>query len=316
MTFTVRCLRNGLVESVHPVSAVAYEGAQLTWSAGPEVSTFWRSASKPFQLATSLSCLDAAVVASLDERMLAVGTASHSGQPEHVALVRELLARFGLGEDELQCGAHLPVHPASARSVERPLAVHNNCSGKHTFMLAACAAQGWARDYRPLEHPLQQRNQRRLDAACGVDHRAGIDGCSIPTFFGPLSGMARAWGRLACAMDDGADALLHRIGWAMQRQPFFVSGTERLDLAVTTQASEPLAVKVGAEGLFCIARPTRRSGIAVKVHSGNPEALAVAVKAVLEALGVALAGDWPWSRVLNVRERVVGERSVTLERRR
>ena len=310
MSFRVQSLRNGLCESVHPVSAVAVVDGRVTWSSGEDLGTFWRSASKPFQLETSLSCLAPDVVAALDERMLAVGAASHSGQVEHVALVRELLARFGLEEAALQCGAHPPAHADSAKQVATPGNVHNNCSGKHTFMLAACVAQQWPLDYRPLTHPLQQRNAHRLDGLCGITHQTGVDGCSIPTFFGPLSGMARAWSHLAEAMHDG-DGLLHRIGWAMHRQPFFVSGSERLDLAVTTQAQEPLAVKVGAEGLFCIARPQQRMGIAVKVHSGNVDALAVAVKAVLEQLGVKVQGDWPWSRVLNVRGVEVGSRGIT-----
>ncbi|MEZ4251106.1 MAG: asparaginase [Polyangiales bacterium] len=41
----------------------------------------------------------------------------------------------------------------------RFLSLHNNCSGKHTFIRAAtCGArQGWAPDYRDPEHPLQRR---------------------------------------------------------------------------------------------------------------------------------------------------------------
>jgi L-asparaginase II len=188
--------------------------------------------------------------------------------------------------------------------------LHNNCSGKHTFMLAACAAQHWARDYRPLEHPLQQKNRALLESLGGAKLGVGVDGCSVPTFFAPLSAMARTWAALASAVkrDDG---VLGRIGHAMHAQPFFVSGSERLDLLVTQRASEPLTVKVGAEGLFCVARLTRGQGLAVKVHSGNADALAVAVKHVLDAVGVRLSGDWPWTQVRNVRDVVVGERRVT-----
>ena len=87
-----------------------------------------------------------------------------------------------------------------------------------------------------------------------------------------------------------------------------MSGTDRLDLAVVEQSPVPVACKIGAEGLFCVAVPTLGSGLAVKVHSGNGDALAVAVHAVLAELGLALGAEWPWATVRNVRGLAVGER--------
>lgn len=106
------------------------------------------------------------------------------------------------------------------------------------------------------------------------------------------------------------DAQLARIGWAMNSCPFMVSGEGRLDLAVSQQASEPLAVKVGAEGVFGIARPNARQGVLVKVHSGNADALALAVRWALTELGVKLSGEWPWATLKNVRGVEVGKRTV------
>lgn len=299
--------RNGLVETVHPVSARVWDAGDVRLAWGPDVASFWRSASKPFQLWASLSELEASVVAALSDRELAVGAASHNGEPGHVVLVQSLLARFGLDAGALQCGAHLPSHEPTARATPTALPVHNNCSGKHTFMLAASTARGWDPDYRALAHPLQASVHRRIDDLAGVRHGTGVDGCSIPTFHAPLSAQARAWGALAVAMADG-DGLLGRVGWAMHHEPWFMSGTDRLDLAVVQGASEPLAAKIGAEGLFCVALPRRRVGVAVKVHTGNPDALAVAVRAVLAELGVRLDGEWPWACVRNVRGVAVGER--------
>jgi L-asparaginase II len=175
-------------------------------------------------------------------------------------------------------------------------------------MLAACAAQGWPLDYRPVEHPLQRANRQALDARAGFPHEVAIDGCSVPTFHAPLSAIARAWATLAEALRGGEASLLARVGWAMHRAPFFDSGSERLDLLVVERASEPLTVKVGAEGLFCIAMPKRGQALAVKVHSGHADALAVAVRAVLERLEVTVPGPWPWAVVKNVRGVEVGAR--------
>lgn len=285
----------------------------MRWATGPDLASFWRSGCKPMQLITSLEQLPPALVAALDDEDLAVGAASHSGQPVHVERVTALLARFGLDEAGLRCGAHWPMHEPSTHALLRVgqpcRAIHNNCSGKHTFMLAAATARGWDPDYLPLAHPLQQANLARLTA--WMEHLPGtaVDGCGVPTFHAPLSAQARAFSRLAEAMATG-EGLAARVGQAMARHPLYTSGEGRLDLRVVQGSTEPLAVKVGAEGLFCIARPDRRQGIAVKVHTGNGDALAVAVRAVLDevAPGLLAPVDWPFAEVRNVVGRVVGER--------
>lgn len=319
MELVVHGLRNGQLETLHPCSAVVIDvpyGKTLL-SVGPDLATFWRSASKPFQLLTSLAHLDRSTVDSLDDCDLALGAASHSGQASHVLRVRALLDRFGLKESQLQCGASAPMHEPTARSLTQYQVAMNNCSGKHTFMLAASQQQGWPLDYRDPAHPLQVKNRAAVDAYAGNPHGVGIDGCSIPTFHGPLSGQARAWAQIAGAMaagpsakGDDAMSRLGRIGWAMHKHPFFMSGNGRLDLSVVTRASEPLTVKIGAEGLFCIARPGASQGIAIKVHSGVSEALGPAVRAVMARMGVTFSGRLPGESVRNVRGVVVGERKA------
>ena len=48
--------------------------------------------------------------------------------------------QVGLGDDDLRCGAHAPFDGATRAAMrnrgETPCQVHNNCSGKHAFMLA------------------------------------------------------------------------------------------------------------------------------------------------------------------------------------
>ena len=106
--------RGSIVEAVHPFSAVAVNGATgaVVGRLGPEIVTTWRSASKPFQLENSLAALGDA--GAFTEEELAVGAASHSAEPVHVALVEGLLRRFGLDATALRCGAHPPVHEGSA----------------------------------------------------------------------------------------------------------------------------------------------------------------------------------------------------------
>lgn len=308
MRMTVVQTRGGLFEAQHPVSVRIVGGGDAP-EVGEDVASFWRSACKPLQLLTALDALGPEVVATLDDRELAIGAASHSGEPVHVAQVRALLARFGVDEGELRCGAHWPMHEASARAVAEALPVHNNCSGKHTFMLAACVAQGWPMEYRPLDHPLQVHNRARVEDWAGVRVGVAVDGCGVPTFHLPLSAQARTWARLATAPAGSLEA---RVRDAMGRVPELVSGTGRLDLVLTRAATEPLTCKVGAEGLFCVALPARGVGLAVKVHTGNGDALATAVRAVLDRFfpGVVAPVEWPSDVVLNVVGARVGARTA------
>lgn len=288
---------------------------ELVLAAGPALDTAFRSASKPMQLAVSLALLGDP--RDLSDEQLAVGAASHNAEPRHLDVVRSILARFECDAGELRCGGHAPMHLPSAELLLREgghyEALHNNCSGKHAFMLAATKHEGWALDYRPSEHPLQQRMIGQMSAWLGHTPRTVVDGCGVPTFVQPLSSAARAWSALASAMDQAGmepwSQRLHRVGWAMAKHPELTSGLGRLDLDIVRHASQPLAVKVGAAGLFCIAHPRTQTSLVVKVHSGVMEALPVAVAWALERVlpGVfERPHAWELALVRNVVGREVG----------
>lgn len=278
----VQLTRGEVVESSHPFSAVVVHDGQLTQTWGDDVHAAWRSAAKPFQLWCALEALGDPALSPAE---LAIGAASHAGQPGHVAQVRALLQRFGVEESRLSCGGHLPLNVGAAEAMLRagePFGpIHNNCSGKHTFMLAACDAQGWTGDYRRADHPLQRRVQETLTAWCGEAPRLGVDGCSVPTFLMPISAFGRAWSALARAMHDDGDPRLGRIGRAMAANPWMFSGDDRIDLDMMRGAKEPMLVKIGAAALYNVALPNRSLGLTVKIHSGVEAALPLAVEAAL-----------------------------------
>ena len=306
-------------ETTHVVSAVLCDtGGNVRERIGPPLVTTWRSAAKPFQLETTASLLAPQVLGALSDAELAIGAASHAGEPAHIELVRALLRRFELDEHALQCGAHWPLDADAARRLaalgREPTPIHNNCSGKHTFMAAACRTAGWATDYRPPHHPLQRRIRARIDARSGGDvHDEVVDGCGVPCYVMPLRAMATAWAHLAMAMAQGDD-LLGRIGRAMQRNPHLVAGTGRMDTLLMQRAREPLVSKVGAAGLVCLAIPSAHAGIALKVHDGDADARRIAACAVLMRLFPDLLPDPPepeWFVVRNVVGDAVGQREAT-----
>jgi L-asparaginase II len=310
--------RGGCVESIHPASAVAVRDGRIVWSAGEDISTTFRSASKPFQLACSLEALGDP---SLPVDELAVGAASHSAEPVHLEIVQRILQRFGASESGLLCGSHGPMHVPSAEAVIRAnqaySSLHNNCSGKHAFMLAASQKNGWHDDYRSIEHPLQRTIASRLAHWMEYAPAVAVDGCGVPTFAQPLSRVAMAWAHVARAMvspsSEPWQQRLGTIGNAMAAHPELTSGTGRLDLDVVRAASEPMAVKIGAMGLFCIALPSQSLGVAMKVHTGSTDALAPWIAWVLSHLAPSTwhqPPSWEFLMVRNVVGREVGGWSV------
>lgn len=186
--------------------------------------------------------------------------------------------------------------------------LHNNCSGKHTFMLAATHKHQWPLDYRPPDHPLQQHIYKRVAHWTGVQPGLATDGCGVPTFCLPLQNIAQSWRQIAVDMaENPMHSRLGRIGTAMAQHTYLTSGRDRLDLAVVDAARATMAVKVGAQGVFCIAIPQLQLGIAIKVHSGSSEALAPVIAHVLARVVPdlwQLPDLWPHLQVRNV----VGDR--------
>src|SRR5688500_7544058 len=103
--------RGERIESERRVAdAVAASDGRMLHVAGEvDRPIFPRSAIKPLQAIPLLES-GAAERFAVSERELALACASHSGEPEHVRLVQEWLARLGLDGSALECGAHPPLH--------------------------------------------------------------------------------------------------------------------------------------------------------------------------------------------------------------
>lgn len=279
-------LANGVVEAVHVVDAALCDDVgHVRMLSGSDSVTTLRSAGKPFQLAVAAEHLDDARRERLQATDLALGAASHHGEPLHVAALSELLARLGVPEEALLCGAHPPVHHASAQALyargEQPRAIHNNCAGKHGFMAAACRDRGYPADYRPAEHPLQRAIAARVaELSQHATEHTVVDGCGVPCFALPLSAMARLYAALAREVGGGG-SMLATVGRAMRDHPRLVSGSEAFDGWLMEQI--PAIAKVGALGLLCIALPERGLGLAIKVRSGSEVVRPAAAVALLHA---------------------------------
>jgi L-asparaginase II len=281
--------RNGVVEAVHRVHAVAVRAGDVVAAGGdPALTCFMRSSSKPLQALPLVRARE-----DLPDDELAIACASHRDTPEQVAAVRALLARADATEDDLELGSQ------EGRPPER---IHNNCSGNHAGMLALCRACGWSTEgYRLPDHLVQQACRDVHAEAAEVEPDAiptGTDGCGIVTFALTLERMAHAFSRLE-SLPGGA-----RVTAAMRARPDLVGGPDGADYLLMRGASGWIA-KGGAEGLLCAAGPDG-TGVALKAEDGTSRSHAPALAAFLGRLGVELP-DLESRPVLNTRGERVGE---------
>jgi L-asparaginase II len=284
--------RGDAVESYHRVHAAVVDSCdRLLGRAGdPDLITFWRSCAKPFQVMPLVEC------GGFDgygwgDAELALACASHGGEPEHVAIVEAMLATLGLEEGDLACGPQEPLSPRGAKiareSGVRIKRTHNNCSGKHTAMLALALCKNWSIEgYERESHEVQQAMLNQVALWTGMrasDVEIAVDGCGAAVFGMPLEAMARAYARLASAAGRGED-VPSRITTAMANHPFLVGGTDRLDSIIIEETDGRVLTKVGAEGVHCAVVLDRGIGLALKVEDGSPRAQQPALIRLLQEL--------------------------------
>jgi L-asparaginase II len=302
--FRIVAVRGPLDESVHHVSAVALTaaGKEIARVGDPEMVTFWRSASKPFQLLPVVE--DGGVERfGLDAEMLALGCGSHNAEPIHREVGRRWLDAVALEESQLSCGGHASLWATQAERMIREdvtaTPLWSNCSGKHAGLLALAKLHGWHTEgYEALEHPVQDRVSETIARWTGVPAREliwGVDGCTAAAVALPLVGMARAY----AALGAGASPALAALRDAMMTWPMMVAGSERIDTVLMEAWPGRVVAKIGAEGVFSAALPTLGIGMTLKVHDGDMRCAGFALVALLQQLVTHCdpAGDWPMDRL-------------------
>jgi L-asparaginase II len=291
----VETLRGAQVESRHrgAVTVVDVGGCAVETIGDVEWPVFPRSAIKALQ---ALPLVESGVADrfGFGAEELALACASHGGEPGHVATVERMLAAAGLDASALKCGAHWPLHQASAQALARSGAVagaiHNNCSGKHAGFLCAACATGADRDgYFKPDHPVQRAVKATLEDLAGMtipETARAIDGCSVPTWAMPLGALARAFARFGCGqgMEATRAQAAARLREACAAKPWHVAGTGRFCTELMRTFGARVFVKTGAEGVFCAALPAQGLGIAVKCDDGGSRAAEVMMAATLAKL--------------------------------
>jgi L-asparaginase II len=276
-------VRSGFTEGHHygSVVALAADGS-VEWSVGDVTGPVLpRSCNKPLQ---AVGMLRAGL--QLDGELLALASASHSGEPFHLDGVRRILAGAGLDESALQTPLDYPLDDQERedwlRHGQERSAIAMNGSGKHAGMLATCVANGWdTATYLDPGHPLQVAIAATFAELTGEPVAVvAVDGCGAPLLSASLTGLARAFRVLATAQ-DGPE---RRVASAIRATPEFTSGTRR-DEAVLLRAVPGSVGKAGAESCYAVALADGRA-VALKTDDGAARVRPVLMAAALERLGV------------------------------
>ncbi|MGE0119451.1 MAG: asparaginase [Dongiaceae bacterium] len=299
----VEVTRGDMVESRHRAVIAVVDAGGVVVRAWGDVDrpVYGRSALKPLQ-AFPLIETGAADRYGLGAAEIALACASHSGEPRHVELVTQWLARIGCSVGDLECGSHMPFHEPSLetliRSGRKPDARYNNCSGKHAGFLSTARHLGEpTAGYIRHEHPVQQRILGTLEQLTGLrlgDAPRGIDGCGIPVIGIPLGNIALAMARLADPdphLPPVRAAAAKQVLAAMAADPFLVAGSGRFCTRVMEIVGAKVVLKTGAEGVYAASLPTLGLGVALKIDDGAGRAAEVAMGQVLRYLNLLNADE-------------------------
>ena len=277
--------RSGVVEGYHHGSLVLLGAdGSVSYAAGDVTTPMYpRSSLKPMQASAVLRA-----GAELTGPLLALATASHAGEPFHLAGVRQILSRAELPVEALGCPPDRPLDSDVWETMLRDgdktdQRLLHNCSGKHAAMLLACVIAGWPiESYLDSGHPLQRLTVEEIEEASGepITH-TGVDGCGAPAAMISLTGLATALRRFALA-DPGSER--GRVATAMREHPEYVSGSRQSDTALMRHLPGALA-KGGAEGVQAVALPDGRA-LALKISDGAKRAVGPVTAAALRRLGV------------------------------
>jgi len=292
MKLITKFYRGTILESFHVGYAVVVdEKGETLFSAGdPDYPVFIRSAAAPFQAAAVVES-GAVEKFKLNEEEIAMICSSHNAESYHVDLVANILKKADLKIEDLLCGTHSPLDKISYEQLilqgRRATAIHNNCSGKHAGMLAAAKALGLSTEnYIGANHPVQQKILEKIKMYSEREKiPTAVDICNAPTYFMPLKNLALMYRKLV----DGADESMRKVYHAMTGHPKQIAGRGRFDTDFIIALGGKAVAKIGSDGVRGVGLRTengRNIGVAIKVLSGNWDAINSMTLAVLKYVKV------------------------------
>ena len=296
--------RGPLVENIirGDIVVVGADGKVSASVGDPHKVTFMRSAAKPLQTSAGIEC-GAIDAFSIPEEGIAVMCGSHIGDDTHVRVIEDILQRLGLSEDDFTLGPALSMsHRLEQERLLQgvpPRKIYNNCSGKHSCMLAMCRylALNYSA-YQVISHPVQQLILNTVAEYAEMRPKEiilGVDGCGVPVFAMPLVQMAVAYLNLCnpkVRLQGTRSLAAQRIITAMGHYPEMVAGKGQFCTELIQTTKGRIIGKLGADGIYCCAPVDGNCAISLKIEDGNMQALSIVMMSVLRQLDLLTEEEW------------------------
>jgi L-asparaginase II len=276
--------RGSVTESTHygHIAIVDSNGNLLHSQGDPHTVAFLRSSAKPFQ---TLPFVEQGGVEHFHYTAaeLALSCASHETSQLHLDTVQGMQLKVGIHESDLQCGPHLPSDAHKLREVIKhdlqPTSNFNNCSGKHTTMLAFAKMRGLPlENYLDPSHPIQREILKAFSEMCSIESRRSSSAqMAAPRRISPCRCSTRHLAWRVCVtrgLSEARATACKKITSAMTAHSEMVSNFGEFDCELMKVGEGRIVTKRGAEGFQIVGiLPGVVSdlgiGIAFKVTDGD-----------------------------------------------
>lgn len=282
----LECMHRGMI-------AVVDEKGVICSCGDTDWDCFFRSCSKPIQsLPLLLRRLDDKYGLTGEET--AMFSASHYGDPYHIALLESILVKTGLKEEQLYMR---PIYPDRESEKLRllqegkaPRKLYHCCSGKHLgMMLLARELNEKVEGYWRKESKTQAEILKVISKLTDVPERQvklGIDGCGVPVYAVPFQRIALSFLRLQrpeLIEDNLLRAAVEKNVGLIHRYPNTIAG-ENVICSIVCSDSDLLG-KSGAAGVYALGIRSLGIGIVAKIMDGSHEEYGSIVVHICEQLG-------------------------------
>lgn len=287
--------RGKVLENTHSgrICVVDENGRVIYGTGDVNALTYYRSASKPFQLLPLIMRALNKKYGLTDEEMT-VCSASHAGEEMHIRTLESLMFKTCLREDDM---IMLPAWPANEeyrdflkRTDGEKRRIYHNCSGKHlALMLLQRELTGNVSGYWKIESPAQQEVLGVVADISDFPSKqtiCGLDGCGVPVFAVPLKGIAAAYMKLAnptAAGNENLTAALTYISNCIKKHPYLIRGHGYLCSEINTL--DNIVAKGGAEGVYGFGLKRERIGVSFKISDGSESTWPIIIAEILRQLG-------------------------------
>jgi len=254
-------------------------GSYLYFDGEKDLSTFCHENSIKYFLRSMLKPIQASILAdeeiydyfNLTNEELAVIQGSHTGEPVHIELVNSILKKIGLNENALLCPVIEPLNTNCYPKNTVYSKLHNNCSGKHSMMLAYCVYHNLDySNYTSPNHPVQIKIKEKLLNYAKTDSLAETkDGCTVPVWGLNIENIKNA------VLNYYIDKKNEKLIKAYKSNPYIIGGKDNFGIRTDTKISNlssDLVSKVGAGGFIYVYNLKTKTLLIVKMAQDNNKA--------------------------------------------